>query len=135
MDPSRARYWMTRLYLAVNVLFIALIGIFDPASLAHHVIRASGTEGVWAMYLLAGIAALALADCLVNDMLPPQFVMGGSFKRRHLIYMAMAIGLVGVSYVTAKHTGPTSAHLFFLMQAGFATFVAFFDLYARHSNK
>ncbi|WP_395055179.1 hypothetical protein [Polaromonas sp.] len=130
-----ARYWMTRLYLATNVLALALAAVFDSSTLAHRVLIESGAAGMWAMQALAVVAVVGLADCLVNDLLPDRFILRWSFRHRHLVYMALALGLVSISYITAKNYGPSTVHVFYMLHAAFATFVAFFDLFARHGKQ
>lgn len=59
--------------------------------------------GVWAAHLaravLVILAALALLDTCINDMLPSRFSISIKLQHRQLIWMFLACTLIGLAYV------------------------------------
>ena len=128
------RYWMTRLYVALSTLTSILVSWFEPTTLTHRLISQSGEQG-WAMVgLLAIVCLLAILDVVVNDLLPTRFAFAAAKRYRHLIYIALSMGIVCMSYVFIVGEGGWFRPLVlpFWVDASFAAFVAFLDLFQRH---
>lgn len=123
-------YWLARLYVAMSVLYITLLSVYDTGTMAYRLVGNSG--GTVPMLVLAGVALMALADVVINDLLPRRFRFAFACHYRHLIYMAMALGLVSTGFIVAKEHGLATLHARLSIDAAVATAVAFFDLFARH---
>ena len=128
----RPRYWHTRLLLALSVLVSLYITWRGPDALMHRIIARSGPEGWACVTALAGVALAALADILVNDILPDRLTLLAFMRQRHLVYMALALGLMSVSYVVADEEGWTELLLHYWLLAIFSAHIALTDLFHRH---
>lgn len=130
---GRPRYWMTRLYIASSILVSCIITWSEPLSLSHRAVSRGAPWG-WAwMAFLATLALLALADVIVNDLMPPRFDMPTVLRLRGLLLMALALGLVSQSIVISKYVnGFSSAMGYYWLNAAFAVTTAFLDTFYRH---
>jgi len=127
------RYWISRLYLALSTL--ATIGVIwlESDSLMHRLITQSGPAGWYLVGILAFVAIVALADSIVNDLLPDRYRLKAAKRYRHLVYVAIAMGLASMSYVfLAVGGGWRPVVLPFWVDTMFAAMVAFLDLFQRH---
>jgi hypothetical protein len=128
------RYWITRLYVALSALTSILVSWLEPQALTHKLIDASGRQGWAVVAILAAICLVAIADVIVNDLLPDQFKMVATKRHRHLIYIALAMGIFCTSYVFVAGDGSRFRPLVlpFWLDGFIAAAVAFLDLFQRH---
>jgi hypothetical protein len=128
------RYWITRLYVALSGLTSILVCWLEPEALTHKLIDASGDQG-WVMVgVLAVLCVIAICDVLVNDLLPDRYELAMPKRRRHLIYIALAMGIFCMSYVFVAGENSTFRPLVlpFWLDGSIAAGVAFLDLFQRH---
>lgn len=130
---SASRYWMLRAYVATRALVVVFNMLIDPSTLTRKAVETSGTIGWFAVSALGALALLALVDVFVNDLCPDRFVLNSFMKRRHLVYMALSVGLMSMSYIALKG-GAMAAVSYFWVDACFACGVAIADLFARHQK-
>lgn len=131
-EVTRDHYWLTRHYVAASTLVTFLIAITAPMSLNARAIEAAGPVG-WAV--ISGLALLsfaALFEAFVTAFVPRQSC-NWIRRRRHLVFMCIALGQLSLSYAVALYA-PDSRMLIlrFALDATIATTVAFLDLFARH---
>lgn len=127
------RYWFTRLYIALSVLVSVTITIIEPTTLAHRLILGKAGYVGWLSLLTLGvIAVLAVLDGIVNDALPARFVLPTAKRYRHLVYVALSLGLVGITYVIASRAGYSPLMWSYWLDATAAIVVAYLDLFSRH---
>jgi hypothetical protein len=132
--PAMPRYWLVRMYIALSVLTNVLIICSEPHALAHRVVASSGVLGWLCVGALGLLACLALADVVVNDLLPAHINLPVARRWRHLIYMLLALGLVSITGVIVAAIGPTTLLLTFWLDASVSVAIAFFDLFSRHRS-
>lgn len=132
MQISLPRYWLTRLYLACSVLNVTLVSCFESRTLLYRIIQQSDDAGWWCVLGLACLACLGVVDTLINDLLPKNFNLRCAKKYRHLIYMALAMGMLSLAYIIAKAEGASYLLIRPCLDAAVAACIAFFDLFARH---
>ncbi|CAN5857208.1 hypothetical protein BH11PSE13_BH11PSE13_12060 [soil metagenome] len=128
------RYWITRLYVALSTVMSIIVSWLEPGALTHRLIDRSGEQG-WVMVgLLAVVCGFAIVDVVVNELLPEKFKLPTAKKHRHLIYMALAMGIFCMSYVFIVGEGGWFRPLVlpFWLDGFVAAAVAFLDLYQRH---
>lgn len=127
------RYWITRLYVALSAFTAIAVIWWEPEALTHKLITQSGERGWWLVSALACVAVVGIFDVIVNDLLPDRFHLRCAKRWRHLIYAALAIGLMCITYVfIAGGAGWRALVLPFWVDASFAALVAFLDLFQRH---
>lgn len=124
-----------RTYIAGSALVTAVICGCEPEGLPYKIIAASGHAGWVALGGLACVAIWALADVLVNDVMPDDFCLRGAMRKRHLTYLALALGLTSLAYVFASSEGWSVISLRPIFDAAFAAGVAFQDLFQRHGRR
>ncbi|MDP3228532.1 MAG: hypothetical protein Q8N13_11225 [Acidovorax sp.] len=91
--------WIARLYVSASVLVTGLIAAFDPDSQHREVLLSSGElPGSVALALLIAVALAGIIDVAVNDWLPPQFDLPWTHRHRHVVYMVLAVGQVGLVF-------------------------------------
>lgn len=122
---------MLRAYVAVRALLVVMNMLIDPHTLTRKAVDSTGPVGWFAVSALGAVALVALIDVLVNDLFPERFSLPSFFKRRHLVYMALSLGLMSMCMV-AFRGGAVAAVTYFWVDACFACGVAIADLFARH---
>lgn len=125
------RYCLARLYCALSVLANVLNAVTEPRSLATQVLNATDPWGwfwLWGLSLTAGIA---LADVLVNDLLPKQYHMPTTWKYRHIGFIGMALLLCGLANATYMTLGWTPVLFTWWVDSFCAATIAFLDLLSR----
>lgn len=128
--PRESAFWLTRIILALSVLAGMAAPLFEPRSIAHAQLAGMGDMGeavVWAVFLLAG---LLLIDALVNDLMPPRFVLPTK-AMRVLIMMSMAFGHASILFVAVKDGDYSAVQLPLLLMAVALPVVAWLDVFAR----
>ena len=135
MNPTKPhpRYWITRLYVALSTLVSAVIIVFEDEALVHKIVWHSGPTGMWCVVALALVALVAAADVVVNDLLPDRFVFEVAKRNRHLVYMALSMGLMSLCFVMTQSKGEWSqVTLRYQLDALVAATLAVLDLFSRH---
>lgn len=123
---------LARTSIASVILMLSGMILTEPASLLSIVVRGSGTLGRPAMWALALIALIACVDVIINDMLPPRFTMDWARRRRHLIYLAMALLLTALAAVVAYFSiYSPMLWVFLATYAVLSAAVAYLDLFSR----
>ena len=128
------RYWLTRLYLACLVLSVTLVICFEPRTLFYRIVKDSDDAGWWCVLGLACIAGLSIVDTIVNDLMPERFHLRWAKNYRHLIYMALGMGMLSLAYIIAKAEGASYLLIAPCIHAAVAVCIAFFDVFARHRD-
>lgn len=128
------RYWITRLYVALSVLLSLVVSWLETEALTHQLLNDSGRQGWWIVAALAMVCLTAVADVIVNDLLPTRFSLPTAKRHRHLIYIALSIGVFCMSYVFIVGDGGWFRPLVlpFWLHGVIAAAVAFLDLFQRH---
>jgi len=92
--------WIARFYVSGSILVTAMIAMFDPISQHRAVLMDNGDlVGTVAMILLGALALAGILDVIINDWLPSRFSLHCTHRHRHVVYMVLAIGQVGLVYV------------------------------------
>lgn len=126
------RYWFARLYLAASVLVNIVVTWLEPAALTARAVAATGPVGWICVWTLGGVALVGLADVLVNDIAPARWRLPTAHRWRHLVYMALALGEVSITYVITANLGFTPLLFVYLTDAAAAVAIAYLDVFARH---
>lgn len=133
MTKPHPRYWITRLYVALSTIVSCVIIAFEDESLVHRIITESGPTGMYCVLILALVAMIAAADVVINDLLPDAYQFEVAKRYRHLVYMALAMGLMSLCFVMTKAKGDwTQITLRYQLDAAVAATLAVLDLFSRH---
>lgn len=125
---SASRKWMARVFVSLNVAFACLLAFGQVQDAIRAVLDRAGTPGYVAMGFLFGLSALALADVLINDVLPDRFTLRIGLKYRHTIYMLMSLGCLSIAFVLVKNHEPSLALLHHSLVAFGALVMAVLDV-------
>jgi hypothetical protein len=128
-------YWMARLVYCGYVLMTYTIAFFDRETRVSELVTASGPAGWWVVAVVAALAAAGLLDILVNDFMPRAVSITYVHGRRHVLYMAIAIGSAGVSGVIATAEGWSLVLLKFWLDVVFGCALTFLEMFARHRSQ
>ena len=128
-------YWLVRLYFSLSVVVTALVVGFVSVVPAYGIVAKSGPAGQWLLLALACLGAVGVLDVLVNDLLPAGYTLKNPKIFRHFIYIAMSIGLVGLSYVIIKNSSNSMLVLRLLLDASVGGAVSVLDLLYRHRQE
>lgn len=123
-----------RIFLAGLCILAVCVSFFEPTSTSYIVMHAGGWAARVCMGALLALSLIALADTVVNDMLPAPYVFQTGWRFRQLIWMLIAITFIGMAFVSIRlDTGRWLAlvHIAYgLRCAG----VSFIDLYYEHRD-
>lgn len=132
------RYWITRLYVALATLAAIVATWLEPDALSHRLISNTGDQGWALVWILALVSIAAVVDVVVNDLLPERFHLRATMRRRHLIYIALAVGIFCMSYAFLVGAAGADGAWFrplvlpYWLNGAVAAAVAFLDLFQRH---
>lgn len=130
---SANRHWFRRLVLAAWIEIIPLFAFLSPESVAAHALDLTGAVGHAMMLTLALLAAGALTDAAIHDLLPgrlQQFLM----VNRHACTMAMALVLTMLGAALAHQTRTPLLLAPFVIPALLCVAVTALDLRAVHKG-
>lgn len=90
-------------------LFMSVVGViavgtatFEPTSASYIMVHAGGIPSRLCMVMLLLAVLLALADTVINDMLPERYVFKTGWRFRQGIWMLIAVTFAGLAFVTIK---------------------------------
>lgn len=100
---TQSSKWHLRLVVAINAVLACLLVFFGQNSTVSAALYASGLFGVIALSALLGLGVVAVADVIVNDILPSEYQLHCGLKYRHTIYMLLALGCLSLVFVMVKN--------------------------------
>jgi hypothetical protein len=127
---SRSRHWLARVVVASWALHIPLVAFLAPESLSGRALERTGAIGFGMMLAVGVLAAVALVDSAINDMMPARFTSCLMYYR-HIGYMALAGVLVITGGGIAVTTDTSVVLASFLLPALFCVVVTVADLLSR----
>lgn len=120
-----------RVLLCAQTLMVAGIAIYEPRSLNYAMVQSGGVEAYASLAILSVLALLALADVVINDILPHDWESKWCFQHRHLLWAGMGCTFAAYAFVLSRqHVGAWLAATFAVYAVGCMA-VAFFDLHYR----
>jgi hypothetical protein len=130
MTPQNAP---ARFYVSASILVTVVIAMADPYSQHAEAMSKDGAGGFLAMVLLGGLAVAGLLDVAINDWMPPRLCW--QFPHRHIIYMAMAMGQVGLTLVIAQSGDIRPVILRYLLDAFVSVYIAGAGVKSHYSQR
>lgn len=95
-----------RAYVSLSVGVTAAIAIFDPTSQHREAFEGGASlltaPGAVAMLALLLVATAGVLDVVINDLLPERFTIDATHRHRHVVFMLMAIGQVGLMWQVVR---------------------------------
>ncbi len=128
-------YWMARLMLCSYVLVSVIVTWFDSGNTTNHILNLSFDVVWWVIPSVALLTFIGLFDLLVNDFLPRKVNLFFLHDRRHLLYIAIGFGSMGIAAVVASTDGWSTILLKYWLDACFAAMLAFLEMFPRLRNK
>ena len=122
---------LARVELAGMVLLLQVVVAYTPGSVVHKAIAASGPLAWVPMWALAALAAVALLDVLVNDLLPHRFELPTALEHWELIYVGLGIGSASIAFLVGKSTDAGAAPAIYVFLAAVSGVLAIADLIQR----
>ncbi|UVA80480.1 hypothetical protein [Pandoraea commovens] len=93
---------LARVMYALCAIYMAFAAFGSPFSLAALMVDFSGAAGTLVSCGTAVLATSLLADVLINDIMPAQFVLPWAVNLRHWIYVGVAFGYLVPPFVAAQ---------------------------------
>jgi hypothetical protein len=134
-ESTRDRYWLTRHYLSAATLLAMVAVALSPGTLYGRALAATGPIAWVLLAALMLVSAAALWEAFVTAFVP-RWSCDWLRKRRHIVFMIMALGQLCLAFPVAIYAldGALLLVLNFALNATVATAIAFLDLFARHSG-
>ena len=131
-QSSRDRYWLTRHYVALSTLVTFALAALAPGSLNARAIESAGPQSWYVIAALAVVSLAALVEAFITAFVP-RASCEWLRRRRHTLFMAIALGQLCLGYAVLIYNPQSSALVLRLaLDATVASLVAFLDLFARH---
>lgn len=128
--PLYERLVISRVYVALSILFSVLTMVFEPNTYYGHAATVTQIPSFLVLSALA-LCLLSVIDIVVNDFLSNKYKLSWLIDYRHLIYMGLALLCFSLSAGIIVVYGTT----FFLgklwLDGSIATIVAFLDILGR----
>jgi hypothetical protein len=125
-----------RLAWATLTLYLASAARFADGSFAATTLQAGGWPAALCITALAVMAALALFDAMINDLMPARFSWGYGVRWRQAIWAWLGVTLGGLFFVDLRSGQPgawmAALHLLVGMRC---VSVAWFDLWHEHTQR
>ena len=93
---------LIRLFLPSLTLMVVGLSLFEPRSLNYALAAGGGGEALASLIVLALLAVAALADALVNDVLPPRYVLPWGRRYRHLVWAGMGCIFAAYAHILER---------------------------------
>ncbi|NGZ86403.1 hypothetical protein [Duganella aceris] len=122
-----------RFYIGGNAIVSWYVAMTDPRSLLHLI--ASTPEGMVLAWAVMLIGAWALADAIINDVLPCRFRWPLALAQRHFILVGMAFGYVAQLYIAVSTARPASLLVYYVWHTSVIMAVAFIDATQRSKDQ
>lgn len=123
--------WFSRLLIAANTLVGVAIVLGEPDSMSGRVVADAGIPGFVGVVCLGLAALAAIADAVVNDLMGVHRSIETTYRHRHLIFMAIALGSLSVLFAIAKAHGWNYVMLHYMVCAASAVAIAVLDVRER----
>ena len=123
-----------RLFLTILSLVVVAVAFLEPQSLSYTLMRIGGTPVRLCMGILLGLAIIAAADTIVNDILPDRFRFHSALRLRQGIWMVIGVTYVGMAFVIVKYGSGYGIALIYVIYAMRACAISFLDLYYEYRD-
>lgn len=117
-----------RLYVALSLFISYIIMGTVPQAIVYKVMIESTYGGSYFVLVAFTLALIAVADTVVNDMLPDRYVLIHTKRWRHMGFMSLAIMSAAQAFFILESIGPTVLVFRYVLDAVAATSVAFLGL-------
>lgn len=95
-------------------------------------IEGGGPIGQWVMAAALACCLVAIADVIVNDLMPDRFCFRIARAYRHLGFMGISLALGAMGVLIVFEFGYSPSLFLFWLNSAIAVLVAFLDVFARH---
>lgn len=120
-----------RLFICALILLDQCTAAFDKTTLRHAVLDTGGASASLLSAMLTIVSLIAIADTLVNDVMPPQFVYRFGLRWRQRLWMVLAAFVATQAFVLARLDLAHFIALTYVVIAARAAAVTFIDLHAQ----
>lgn len=117
-----------RLFLLSLVMMVTVSALFDARDITYHLLRTSNHAVYASLGVLSVLSVVALADVIVNDLLPESYALHGAIHQRQLIWMLIGVTLMTFAYMIIRHSNPWSS-VWYILIAVRCVSVAFLDMH------
>lgn len=122
-----------RLFMTAVSMTVVAISQIEERSLSYMMVQQGGVYANLCMGFLFLMSVVALFDTVVNDMLPPRFMLQWPLGRRRGIWMAIAVTFAGIAFVANKADLGWSVSIFYIFFAARCVGISFLDLYYEYA--
>ena len=96
------RQVLDRLFMASLSVAVTGTALFEPTSTSHFMTVVGGSYASLSIIALLLLNIAALADTVINDMLPEPYLFKTGWKFRQGIWMLIAITFIGTAFVAVR---------------------------------
>lgn len=121
-----------RIYMGGNAVVSWYIASSDSTSLIRRAMLTS--EGALLVWALALLGMLAIADAVINDLMPRRFHWRVALRQRHFILTVMAFCYLAQLYVAFCNDRTTGLIIYYLWNAAMIVFAAYLDAHQRYKD-
>lgn len=127
---DRPRYWLSRLLLASWLLSIGVTTTLEPDAFSTRILREVGLFGILAPAALLMMALGATLDSVINDILPPRYVLI-TRHWRHVFYPLAGMLLTIMTAVIAHRAGFRPLLISYLLPCFWCFALTFLQIFAK----
>jgi len=124
-----------RLFLGCFALAVSAVALGERDTISHTLVESNGIPAELGVMALCVLAALALLDTVVNDMLPDRCKFATGERFRQLVWLGIAVAFASHSFVIVKQGLGIATALMYMLCAFRCAAVSFLDLHAEFADQ
>lgn len=121
-----------RIFMAVLILTVTLVGFYEPESLTYRMIQAGGFWAFICSIALIVLSTMAIIDVVINDILPHNYTWPCGIKWRQGLWIVIGITYAGLAFAVSKSQIGGYVIAVYLLYAFRCIAMSFIDLYNDH---
>lgn len=134
-DIDRCGLVALRVYLCLQTFCMFGISPLDERSYIRTIADSAGNQGRAGTMFLAGLALIALADTIVNDVMADKYKFDTALRVRHYLLLGLTLGYGSFLYMCVMHAQAFTILPLLMLNISALLVATFADIHFRFGKK